>query len=54
MDIKFNLQPKASGVGSFTPPKGYEKVDGEWVKKDSDDSKVRENESLDASEASEK
>jgi len=49
MNIKVNLQPKVAGVGVFTPPEGYENINGEWVKVES----ASDNNSSDISEASE-
>ena len=53
MSIKFNLQPKVTGVGTFTPPEGYEKINGEWVKVKTEDPKVSDDNSSNISEESE-
>jgi hypothetical protein len=54
MNIKFNLQPKVTGIGTFTPPKGWRrKVDGKWIKIDIEEPKTSDDNSSDISEASE-
>jgi hypothetical protein len=29
--MEFNFKPKVAGAGSFSPPPGYELVNGQWV-----------------------
>ena len=29
--MEFSFKPKVAGAGSFTPPPGYQLIDGEWV-----------------------
>jgi len=28
--MEFNFKPKVAGAGSFSPPPGYELIDGQW------------------------
>jgi hypothetical protein len=51
MDIKVNLQPKVTGVGTFIPPKGWRrKVDGEWIKIKTEEPKTSDDNSSETPE----